>query len=63
MYAGFLTDDLTIHDDPSGSSKYLGVCILPGENRKVCAHIYLLIPEVYICVLVVGTSALYALFQ
>ena len=33
---GFLTDDLTIHEDTSdGSCKYFGVCLLPGEGRKV----------------------------
>ena len=31
----FLTDDLSVHNDPGGSAKYLGVCKLPGEGRKV----------------------------
>ena len=31
---GFLTDDLSVHNDPEGQSKYLGVCKL-GEERKV----------------------------
>ncbi len=31
---GFFTDDLSIHNDPGGQCKYLGVCQL-GENRKV----------------------------
>ena len=32
---GFLTDDdLSVHSDPEGQSKYLGVCKL-GEGRKV----------------------------
>ena len=31
---GFLTDDLSIHNDPEGQSKYLGVCKL-AEGRKV----------------------------
>ena len=37
---GFLTDDLSVHNDPEGQSKYLGVCRL-GEGRKVecmCVH-------------------------
>jgi DNA polymerase lambda len=35
---GFLTDDLSVHNDPEGQSKYLGVCTL-GEGRKVeCAY-------------------------
>ena len=29
-----MTDDLTIHNDPSEGGKYLGVCRLPGEGRK-----------------------------
>ena len=34
--AGFFTDDLTIHNDiAGGGGKYLGVCQLPGEGRKV----------------------------
>ena len=34
--AGFFTDDLTIHNDiTGGGGKYLGVCQLPGEGRKV----------------------------
>ena len=34
--AGFLTDDLTVHDDQGEGSgcKYLGVCKLEGEGRK-----------------------------
>ena len=32
---GFLTDDLSVHNEPNGSSKYLGVCKLEGEGRKV----------------------------
>jgi len=33
---GFFTDDLTIHNDiAGGGGKYLGVCQLPGEGRKV----------------------------
>lgn len=31
---GFLTDDLSVHSDLEGQSKYLGVCKL-GEGRKV----------------------------
>lgn len=31
----FFTDDLSVHNDPAGESKYLGVCRL-GEGRKVC---------------------------
>ncbi|XP_019849408.1 PREDICTED: DNA polymerase lambda-like isoform X1 [Amphimedon queenslandica] len=32
---GFLTDDLTLHEDTSdGSCKYFGVCMLPGDGRK-----------------------------
>ena len=32
---GFLTDDLSVHNDPDGSGKYLGVCKLEGDGRKV----------------------------
>lgn len=32
--SGFITDDLSIHDDPAEQCKYLGVCKLPGEGRK-----------------------------
>ncbi len=34
---GFLTDDLTVHDDKGdgSGSKYLGVCRLDGPDRKV----------------------------
>jgi DNA polymerase lambda len=32
--SGFLTDDLTIHNDQNGGGKYLGVCRLPGQDRK-----------------------------
>ncbi len=32
---GLLTDDLSVHSDPGGSGKYLGVCQLEGEGRKV----------------------------
>lgn len=32
--AGFFTDDLSIHNDPRGQCKYLGVCRL-GPTRKV----------------------------
>ncbi len=32
---GFLTDDLAVSNDSNGSGKYLGVCKLPGEGRKV----------------------------
>jgi DNA polymerase lambda len=32
---GFLTDDLTTHEDTTdGSCKYFGVCILPGPGQK-----------------------------
>ncbi len=31
---GFFTDDLSVHNDPGGQCKYLGVCQL-GPNRKV----------------------------
>lgn len=31
---GFLTDDLVIQEDNGDQKKYLGVCLLPGENRK-----------------------------
>ena len=33
--SGFLTDDLSTHHDQSGGGKYLGVCRLPGTERKV----------------------------
>ena len=35
IHAGFLTDSLSIHEEKDGQSKYLGVCKLPGEGRKV----------------------------
>lgn len=35
IHAGFLTDSLSVHEDKDGQSKYLGVCKLPGEGRKV----------------------------
>ena len=35
LAAGFLTDDLSIHNDQNGGGKYLGVCRLPGKDRKV----------------------------
>ncbi|XP_068248489.1 DNA polymerase lambda-like [Palaemon carinicauda] len=31
---GFLTDDLVTQEDNGDQKKYLGVCLLPGENRK-----------------------------
>ena len=33
-FTGFLTDDL-VNQDEGAQKKYLGVCQLPGENRKV----------------------------
>lgn len=40
MVIGFLTDDLTVHDDKGEGSgcKYLGVCKLEGPERKVRDH-------------------------
>ena len=40
MVTGFLTDDLTVHDDKGEGSgcKYLGVCKLEGAERKVRYH-------------------------
>ena len=35
LVIGFLTDDLSIHNDQNGGGKYLGVCRLPGKDRKV----------------------------
>ena len=32
---GFLTDDLAVHEEQKGAGKYLGVCKLEGEGRKV----------------------------
>ena len=35
-WLGYLTDDLSVHDDPvGGQCKYLGVFLLPGDGRKV----------------------------
>ena len=34
-HSGFITDDLTVQEDHGGQTKYLGVCKLPGEERKV----------------------------
>ena len=34
---GFFTDDLTVSEEANGSGKYLGVCNLEGEGRKVRA--------------------------
>jgi len=33
-FTGFLTDDL-VNQDEGAHKKYLGVCQLPGGNRKV----------------------------
>lgn len=40
---GFFTDDLSIHNDPGGQCKYLGVCQL-GEHRKYRRIDIILVP-------------------
>ena len=50
LFSGFLTDDLTIHDDTvDGSGKYLGVCKLPGEERKVRIDVCMYVC-MYVCI-------------
>lgn len=56
--SGFLTDDLVKQEDESTQKKYLGVCILPGENRKHRRLDIIVVPyNEYACALMYFTGS------